>query len=144
MRRIISAALVLIFGLHSFSVHGFADTLVYCFESDGDINIESTSTFSFGFKSDCELHSLEHDKHSGVEYHASSNSCKDVELSETCIEDNRINRFDQELVFQVLAWQNDRLDGYLVDPVLNIKKAGSPPFFKPVTSKSLQSVILII
>lgn len=143
--KAISVALLLIFSLHSFSLHGFANSLIYCFESNGDIKIESISPYSFGFESDCDLHKSNNSTSNEVEYHSDSDFCNDMEFSDIYFENNRTNRLDKETNLKLLSNKSSRFSSFYTAP-LNSDNSEIliMPIFKPIAIKSIQSVILII
>lgn len=128
---------------HALSVHGISESLIYCFESDGDINIESKSDIFFGFKSEQKVHKNDTHQHTGTEYHTSSESHRDVELSETCIKDNRTNRFDQDSALGFLAFENNRIDFYLPGSALEQTHSFIPSNAEHQSITSLKTVVLL-
>ena len=141
-KKVVSTLLLLGIGWHTLSVHGFSGSLVYCFESDGDINIESKSDFIFGFKSEQKVHDNDHHQHEGAEYHASPESHRDVELSETCNKDTRTNRFDQDSALDFLAFENKRIDAFLPKSALNQIHSFTPSNAEYQSALSLKTVVL--
>ncbi len=142
-KKVVSALLLVGIGWHTLFVHGFSESLVYCFEADGDINIESKSDFIFGFENEQKVHDETHHQHEGAEYHASPESHRDVGLSETCIKDNRINRFDQSSALVFLAFNNNRTDSFLPKSALDQRHTFIPTDAEYHTVLSLKTVVLL-
>ena len=142
-KKVVSALLLLGIGWHTLSVHGFSESVVYCFEADGDINIESKSDFIFGFENEHKVHDDAHHKHEGAEYHASPESHRDVELSETCTKDNRISRFDQDSALDFLAFNNNRSGSYLPNSALDQLHTFIPSNATYQSAFSLKTVVLL-
>lgn len=144
--KAISVALLLFFSLHSFSVHGFADSLIYCFESNGDINIESTSSFSLGTTSDCDEYINVIHSETEAEYHSDSDhcfDCDDVEISETCIKENRVNRFDQNKTIYKIITDLYQSASILPETASNQLAVFIPPIIEQQDLASLETVVLL-
>lgn len=140
-----SIALLLLMGIHSLTIHGIAESLIYCIEADGEINIESTSSFTLGFESKMDLHdeSLYGHEHSGTDIHQTPESHQDFSIIETCSKDNRVNRFDQNKTVQKI---NDDLY-QLVSILPNSAKKQLAEFIPPIIEQqdlaSLRTVVLL-
>jgi Mg2+/Co2+ transporter CorB len=144
--KAISVALLLFFSLHSFSVHGFADSLIYCFESNGDINIESASSFSLGTTSDCDEYINDIHSETEAEYHSDSDhcfDCDDVEISETCIKENRVNRLDQNKTIEKIYTDLYQSFSFLPNSAKKQKTSFIPPNIEQQDLASLETVVLL-
>lgn len=144
--KVTSAALLLFFSIHSLSVHGFADSLIYCFESNGDINIESTSSLSFGIASDCDLHADIIFSDTDAEFHSDSDyciECNDLELDETCAKDNRVNRFDQDKSIEKINNDLYQLVSILPNSAKKQLSEFIPPIIEHQELASLRTVVLL-
>ncbi len=144
--KVTSAVLLLFFSMHSLSVHGFADSLIYCFESNGDIKIESTSPLSLGIASDCDLHADVILSDTNAEFHSDSDyciDCNDVELAETCSKDNRVNRFDQNKTVQKINNDLYQLVSILPNSASNQLAVFIPPIIEEQEITILATVVLL-
>lgn len=74
-----------------------AESLVYCFESSGDVNIESTAELGILFNSESAVHeddSHEHGRESV--YHQEIDHHRDIPVSLLCASEDKLNRLDQQ------------------------------------------------
>ncbi len=142
--RAISAGLLLIICWHAISVHGLTESLVYCYESDGSMNIEATSDFSLGFANEKKIHADDDQhQHEGAEYHFVPESHRDVELSENCIKDIRTSRFDQSSVVEFLAFVNNSNEGFLPKSAFKQLHTFIPADIDYQAITSLKTVVLL-
>ncbi len=129
---------------HAFSIHGFAEALVYCVEDDGQINIESKAEFSAGFETEMDLHfddtNLEHKP--GINRPFETH--QDYLVSESCVKDNRVNRFEQVVSIQLLKNGVFNLKSQLPDVAFAQSISFIPPIKEQSSIQVLQSIILII
>ena len=139
----ITFLLVGVLALHVLSAHAITDNLVYCFEENGDVNIESKSDFMFGFKSEQKVHDVSNHQHDGAEFHASPESHRDVEILNTYIKDTRTNRFDQSSALGSLAIQNNQVDSYLPNSALKQTHSFTPSLAEFQSTLSLKTVVLL-
>jgi len=139
----IALLLVSVFGLHVLSAHAITDNLVYCFEENGDVNIESKSDFVFGFNSEQKVHDVNNHQHEGAEYHAAPESHKDVEILNTHIKDTRNSRFDLDSTLGFLAFQNNQVDSYLPNSALKQTHSFTPSLAEFQSTLSLKTVVLL-
>ncbi len=138
--------LVCVLSLHALTAHGFANSLVYCFEENGDINIESTSLLSFGIASDCDLHADIIFSDTDAEFHSDSDyciECNDLELDETCAKDNRVNRFDQDKSIEKINNDLYQLVSILPNSAKKQLSEFIPPIIEHQELASLRTVVLL-
>lgn len=142
-KKIISALILLATGWHTLSVHGLGESLIYCHESDGSINIETDCDLPISISSEHILHAeTNHHEHEGVEYHIDSPDHFDVEIAETCIKDNRTNRFDQNSTLEFLLLQNNQNDSYLSSSALEQTHSFTTSNAEYQSALSLKTVVL--
>lgn len=94
----IAYLLLIVLNLHALSIHTFAENLVYCFEENGDVNVESTVDLGIGMSSANEVHEQESHEHKDSVFHQEEDSHKDVPVTLLCSKDDRVNRFNQKRV----------------------------------------------
>lgn len=141
----ISTVLLFLMGLHSLTIHGIAESFIYCIEADGEINIESTSDFTLGFEKKKDLHdeNLNNHEHSGADIHQTPESHQDFSITESCTKDNRVNRFDQDKTIEKI--NNDLYQ--LVSILPNSAKKQLAEFIPPIIEHqelaSLRTVVLL-
>lgn len=142
-KKIISALILLATGWHTFSVHGLGEYLIYCYESDGSVNIETKCDLPISISSEHILHTeTNHHEHEGVEYHNDSPDHYDVEIAETCIKDNRTNRFDQNSALESLLFQNNQVNSYLSNSAFEQTHSFTPSNAMYQSALSLKTVVL--
>jgi hypothetical protein len=142
-KRFISAVLLLGIGWHTLSIHGLGESLIYCYESDGSVNIETKCDLPVSISSEHIIHADKiHHVHDGTEYHQDSDDHYDVEIAETCIKDNRTNRFDQDSALDFLAFKNKRIDAFLSKSALNQIHSFTPSNAEYQSALSLKTVVL--
>lgn len=143
-KKIISALILLATGWHTFSVHGLGEYLIYCYESDGSVNIETKCDLPVSISSEHFKHAdVNHHEHEGLEYHIDSPDHFDVEIAETCIKDNRTNRFDQDSALNYLVFQNNKVDTYLPISALDQTHSFVPSEAEYQSVISLKTVVLL-
>jgi hypothetical protein len=97
MYKLSARLLLLVFAIHALSVHSLAESLVYCFEENGDVNIESISDSGIFFNSESEVHEEEsHDHEQESVFHENRDDHRDVPISLLCAKEDKLNRFDQQ------------------------------------------------
>ncbi|HLR33052.1 MAG TPA: hypothetical protein VK074_11215 [Fodinibius sp.] len=140
----ITLALLFLFGLHFLSIHGLVDSLVYCFEENGQINIESEVGSIFSIPSEDVLHAEDHHDHETPTFDTAGDSHHDVALSQICSKEQRITRFDQERTLKVL-------DGILYSKVEHLPQSRvfhlvsyAPPLIEDAITASLSTVVRIL
>ncbi len=139
--------LVFAFSLHALAAHGFADSLVYCFEDNGDVNIESISDYSLGFAKKSDTHSdIDHSHAQNDQViHESDDGHKDVDIEVFCHEENTITRSDFEIDIKPIL-----IEAYVFDFDYALYKSNlrltfsSNPFLLDNLSKSLSTIVLLI
>lgn len=137
--------LVFVLAMHTLTVHGFTESLVYCFEGNGDVNLESTSSYSLGFTKKSDVHSEISHSHNQNDHviHASDEGHKDVDVSLICSKDNNLNRLNKDKVIQTLISKIKIADYF--PQVQNFKISSSQQlFFVDDMSKALQTIVLLI
>lgn len=143
-KKVISALILLTTGWHTFSVHGLGEYLIYCYESDGSVNIETKCDLPVSISSEHFKHAdVNHHEHEGLEYHIDSPDHFDVEIAETCIKDNRTNRFDQDSALNYLVFQNNKVDTYLPISALDQTHSFVPSEAEYQSVISLKTVVLL-
>lgn len=140
-----SIALLLLMGIHSFTIHGIAESFIYCIEADGEINIESKSDFTLGFESKMDVHYdvLDNHEHSGVDIHQTPEKHQDFSITETCSKDNRVNRFDQNKTVQKINNDLYQLVSILPNTASKQLAVFIPPIFEQQYLASLETVVLL-
>jgi len=141
----ISVALLLLMGLHSLTIHGVAESFIYCIEADGEINIESTSDFTLGFESKKDVHddSQKNHEHSGADIHQTPEKHQDFSITESCIKDNRVNRFDQNKTIDKI--NNDLYRSVSILPTSANKQLTTfiPPIIEQQELVALETIVLL-
>ncbi|MAO65326.1 MAG: hypothetical protein CL666_10035 [Balneola sp.] len=97
--KISARLLLVVFAMHVLSVHSLAESLVYCFEDNGDINVESTAKLGILFNSKSEVHenvTHDHDHNEEAVFHQGNDDHRDVPISLLCAKEDKLNRFDQQ------------------------------------------------
>ena len=140
----ITLALLFLFGLHFLSIHGFVDSLVYCFEEDGQINIESEAGSIFSIPSEDVIHAEDLHNHQSPTLKTDFDSHHDMQLSLICSEEQQVTRFDQERTLKFL-------DGILYSTVENLPQSRvfqlvsyAPPLIEDTITASLKTVVRIL
>jgi hypothetical protein len=140
----ITLALLFLLGLHFLSIHGFVDSLVYCFEENGKINIESQVGSIFSIPSEDVVHAEDHHDHETPTVNTASDSHHDVALSQICSKEQRVTRFDQDRTLSLL-------DGILYSKVEQLPRSRVfqlvsyvPPLIEDAITASLTTVIRIL
>ncbi|TYP93558.1 hypothetical protein LX73_1264 [Fodinibius salinus] len=140
----ITFALLFLFGLHFFSIHGFVDSLVYCFEEDGQVNIESEVGSIFTVPSEDIIHAEDQHDHEEPTFDAAEDSHHDVSLSLICSKEQQTTRFDQERTLNFL-------EGILYSKVENLPQSRvfqlasyTPPLIEDTITASLKTVVRIL
>lgn len=141
--RGLSLLLLVLFGLHFLSIHGLVDNLVYCFEEDGQINIESELGSFLSIPSEDVLHAEASHDHEAPTLDAIQSGHHDVSLSLICSKEQQITRFDQDRTLKLM-------DGILATNIEQLTPsrvfqftAFLPPLMEDVITSSLQTVILL-
>lgn len=89
--------LLVVFAMHVLSVHSLAESLVYCFEENGDVNIESKAELGILFNSEAEVHENDgHDHGQETVFNQNNDHHRDVPISLLCAKEDKLNRFDQQ------------------------------------------------
>ncbi|SMO50686.1 hypothetical protein [Fodinibius sediminis] len=140
----LTVLLLLLFGLHFLSVHGFASALVLCFEDNGQINIESEAGALFSIPSEDTLHAnTEHD-HAEPTFDSASGGHHDVNLSVICSKEQQTTRFDQENMLQFLdGILNSRVEDLPPSRVFQFVSY-TPPLIEDTITASLKTVVRIL
>lgn len=83
--------------MHVLSVHSLAESLVYCFEDNGDVNVETTAELGILFNSEAEAHGNDNHEHKQESvFHQDNDDHRDVPISLLCAKEDKLNRFDQQ------------------------------------------------
>lgn len=144
LKKLVSTVLLLVMGWHTLSVHGLGESLIYCYEADGSVNIETKCDLPVSISSEHMMHAdANHHEHEGTEYHQDSDEHYDIEIAETCIKDNRTNRFDQDLALSYLVFQNNKVDMYLPISALDQTHSFVPSEADYQSVISLKTVVLL-
>lgn len=135
--------LLIVLHLHALSIHSFAETLVYCFEENGDVNVESTIDYGIGIKSEDSAHQEENHNHEKSVFHQNEETHKDVPVSLLCSKDDRVNRFDQKKVISGLVkgvFQRSE-----ITPASRFRQIHTfiPPDIEDQETANLQTVVLL-
>jgi hypothetical protein len=140
----ITLALLFLFGLHFLSIHGFVDSLVYCFEENGQINIESEAGSIFSIPSEDVVHAKDAHQHTTPTLKADLDNHHDLPLSLNCAKEQQTTRFDQERTLKLL-------DGILNSKVENLPQSRvfqlvsyTPPLIEDTITASLKTVVRIL
>ncbi len=140
----ITLALLFLFGLHFLAIHGFVDSLVYCFEENGQINIESKAGSIFTIPSEDAVHAEDQHDHDEPTLDAVDDSHHDVSLSLICSKEQQTTRFDQERTLKFL-------NGILYSTVENLPQSRvfqlvsyTPPLIEDTITASLKTVVRIL
>ncbi|MDZ7691789.1 MAG: hypothetical protein U5K69_11800 [Balneolaceae bacterium] len=140
----ITLALLFLFGFHFLSIHGFVDSLVYCFEENGQINIESEAGSIFTIPSEDVIHAEHQHDHEIPTFDSVEDRHHDVSLSLICSKEQQTTRFDQERTLTLL-------DGILYSKVENLPQSWvfqlvsySPPLIEDTITASLKTVVRIL
>lgn len=141
--RGIAVALVMLMGMHVFSIHSFAEALVYCFEEDGQVNIESEAGSLLSIPGEEHLHAETTHQHDTPTFDAADENHNDIALSLICSKEQRITRFDQErtqkFLDSVLTTAIEALPRSRVFQLV----AFIPPSIENVITTSLKTVVLL-
>lgn len=141
--RGISLALILLFGVHFLSIHGFAEALVYCFEEDGQVNIESELGSLFSIPSEDVLHEEQHHSHSEPTFSDAADSHSDVPLSVICSKEQQTTRFSQERTIKFLDGILNTFTKELPQSRLLQLESFIPPVIEDLLTTNLQTVVLL-
>lgn len=144
LKKLVSTVLLLVMGWHTLSVHGLGESLIYCYEADGSVNIETKCDLPVSISSEHFKHAdVNHHEHEGLEYHIDSPDHFDVEIAETCIKNSHTNRFDQDSALNYLVFQNNKVDTYLPISALDQTHSFVPSEAEYQSVISLKTVVLL-
>ncbi len=137
--------LLVVFAMHVLSVHSLAESLVYCFEDNGDVNIESTTDLGILFNNEAEFHEKEsHDHEQESVFHQNNDDHRDVSITLLCAKEDKLNRFDQQKTIADLkkaVFQKSEI----TPASRSIQQAVfSPPVIENSITSNLQTVVLLI
>lgn len=143
LSKSVSYLLIVLIGLHALSIHGFVSSLVYCFEENGQINLESEAGAFFTIPSEDVIHAEElHDQQEPA-FDSIQDNHHDVSLSLICSKEQQITRFDQERTLKFL-------DGILTTKIEELPRSRVfklvsfiPLLIEDVITTSLQTVVLL-
>lgn len=140
----VTLALLFLFGLHFLSIHGFVDNLVYCFEENGQTNIESEAGSILSIPSEDVVHAEDLHNHESPTLKANTASHNDIPLSLNCTKEQQTTRFDQERTLKFL-------DGILNFKIENLPQSRvfqlvsySPPLIEDTITALLKTVVRIL
>lgn len=141
--RTIATVLVMLFGMHVFSIHSYTEALIYCFEEDGNVNIESEAGPLLSIPEEGHLHVEKAHQHDTPTFDAAENNHHDVALSLVCSKEQKITRFDQNRTLKFL-------DSILQNAVDDLPQSRAfqfisfiPPKIENIITASLQTVVLL-
>lgn len=137
--RTISAVLLLGIVWHAFSIHGFSKSLIYCFEQNGEINIETFCDVEVSESSDT---NSSIDSNNIATLHHSNSSHRDVSISEICPMTNK-SGFDQDKTVQKIS--NDLYRSVSILPTSANKQLATfiPPIIEQQELTFLETVVLL-
>ena len=138
--------LVCVLSLHALTAHGFANSLVYCFEENGDVNIETTSNYSIGIFKKCDRNfEITDASKTDISPTHPLNGCQnDVEIAIVCSEDTNAQRYSQYKVLQSLLAGSHSAFEYLPLENTTQRVSSQTPYFEDDNTKALQTIILLI
>lgn len=143
MLKPIAYFLLVVLNLHALSIHSFAESLVYCFEANGDVNVESTVDLGLGMSSETDVHTKESHAEGESVFHQENDAHKDVAVTLLCSKDDRVNRFNQKKVVTNLknfVYRNSEISA----PSRFIQKhTFIPPDIEDQETANLQTVVLL-
>lgn len=141
--RGIAIALVLLLATHVLSIHGFAEALVYCFEEDGQVNLESEIGSLFSIPDEDHLHAETFHQHDVPTFDAADTNHNDVALSLICSKEQQITRFDQERTLKFLdAILNTHIEKLPRSRVFQLVSF-IPPLIEDLITTSLRTIVLL-
>lgn len=130
--------------MHVLSVYSLAESLVYCFEENGDVNVESTAELGILFNSEAEVHEKEsHDHERESVFHQNNDDHRDIPITLLCAKEDKLNRFDQQKTIADL--KKGVFEKSEITPTSrSIQQAVFLPLVieKPITS-NIQTVVLL-
>ncbi len=138
--------LVCVLSLHALTAHGFANSLVYCFEENGDVNIETTSNYSIGIFKKCDRNfEITDASETDISPTHPLNGCQnDVEIAIVCSEDTNAQRYSQYKVLQSLLVGSHSVFEYLPVEDTTQRISSQQPHFVDDKTKALQTIVLLI
>lgn len=136
--------LLVVFAMHVVSVHSLADSLVYCFEENGDVNVESTADLGFLFNSETEVHEEEsHDHEQESVFHQDIGEHRDVPITLLCAKEDKVNRFNQEnTIADIKHALRSRIASLTPTPFRFVSAYTAPAIEHPIIT-TLQTVVLL-
>lgn len=138
-----TTVLLVLFVLHFLGIHGIAENLIYCFESDGQINIESIAGSIFTIPSEDVIHAEDTYNPDKSTYIASGNDHYDVSFSVICSKEQRTMRFDQQRILKIIDGILDTRIEQLAPSRVFQSVTFLPPLIEDIITSSLQTVILL-
>lgn len=140
-----SYVLIGMFVFHAFFIHGLTESLVYCFEEDGQVVLESQVQSIFAIPAEHELHNeaktLHHSDQAAS--YATQPSHHDVSVSAICWKVNNVLHFNQVKTQQILdEILNTVIDELSQDRIFHFDSYFLPLIEDLVTS-NLQTVVLL-
>ncbi|MCH2451159.1 MAG: hypothetical protein MK198_13585 [Gracilimonas sp.] len=142
--KISARLLLIIFAMHVLSVHSLAESLVYCFENNGDVNVETTAALGILFSSEAEAHENDdHDHEEEAVFHQDNDDHRDVPISLLCAKEDKLNRFDQQKTVADLkraVFQNSEITPASRSLQQTIFL---PPVIENAITTNLQTVVLL-
>lgn len=116
---------------------------MYCFEENGDVNVESTVDYGIGMKSEDSAHQEENHDHEESVYHQNEETHKDVAVSLLCSKDDRVNRFDQKKVVTGLERGVYQKSEIILSSRFRQTHTFIPPDIEDQETANLQTVVLL-
>ena len=138
--------LVCVLSLHALVAHGLTESLVYCFEENGDVNIETTSNYSIGIFKKCDRNfEITDASKTDISPTHPLNGCQnDVEIAIVCSEDTNAQRYSQYKVLQSLLVGSHSVFEYLPVEDTTQRISSQQPHFVDDKTKALQTIVLLI
>lgn len=143
MNKSITTAILALFILHFFSIHGVANAFVLCFEENGDVNVESVVGSVLTIPAESAIHAADHEDDTESTVSISHSHHNDVAFSTVCSKEQRTTRFDQDRTLQYL-------DGILNTAVEELPRSRVfqlasfiPPLIEDFVMTNLQTVVLL-
>jgi hypothetical protein len=133
--------------MHVLSVHSLAESLVYCFEDNGDVNVESKAELGILFNSKSEVHeNVTHDhdyKNEESVFHQDKDDHRDVPISLLCAKEDKLNRFDQQKTIADLKRAVSQKNETAPASRSSQQTIFLPPVIENAITTNLQTVVLL-
>ncbi|NGP87972.1 hypothetical protein [Fodinibius halophilus] len=140
----LSVTLLILLSFHAISIHGVVDNLVYCFEENGEVNIESEVGSLFSIPSEDVMHEKQSHDHQTPTLEEAEKAHNDLALSLACSKEQQITQFNQERTLKFL-------NGILYSKVENLPQSQvfqlvsyTSPLIEDSITASLKTVVRIL